>query len=122
MKDYDRYIIRASDLGDTIWNRAQQKARQRDEWAASPDSWDFDGPLTWTAIAEREPRLHWLASYAAAVGRSDRHTYDAWYRDIKPKLEALVGNLADDQPPPLQTSAVYDVVYQHLLRLYEVAA
>lgn len=115
-------VIRPDDpsIWDRIWERAQRKAREREAWEASPDAWHFDAPVTWEAIANRDPRLNSLASYAVAVGRRDT-TYNAWYRDIKPRLERLVGHLADDQPPPFWTSDVYDVAYQHLLRLYEVA-
>lgn len=120
----DINIIRADDpaIWDQIWERAQRKARERDAWDASPDGWQFDGVPTWDAIVAREPRLNSLAISAIRLGHRDRETYVTWYREIKPQIERLVGHHADDQPPPLQTSQVYDVVYQHLLKLYEVGA
>lgn len=117
----DTGIVQLSDVWDQIWERAQQRRRAQEAWEVSPDRWEFAGHPTWAELVTREPRLVALVGSARRAGaRAD--DYIAWYREVKPRVERLVGHLADGQPPPLQTSAAYDVAYQHLLRVYETGS
>lgn len=116
----DLHIIRANDVKDEIWRQAQQRQAAYAAWQASADRWEFSGRPTWPEIVQREPRLQAVEALARRAGTGS-DDYRAWYREVKPRLERLVGHLADDQVPPLQTSAAYDVAYHHLLRVYEDA-
>lgn len=114
----DIHIIRASDVIEEVWERAEQRQAAHEAWQASPERWAFDGRPTWADLIAREPRLVAVEAAARRAG-AGTEDYRRWYREIKPRIEALVGFLADGQPPPLCTATAYDVAYQHILRAYE---
>jgi hypothetical protein len=72
-------------------------------------------PLTFAALAAREPRLQALLNEARAWRRRKRDknwcANEIWYRTLKPKLLALVGRHRADKDPELSTMQAYDLAY-----------
>ena len=87
---------------------------------------DPNHDLTWEELVERQPWLAELERMVLAVDGSDPRfcANEAWFgygahrgHGIKPRMERLVGWLADAPDPTLRTSAAYDAAYRALYRL-----
>uniref|UniRef100_I2PZX9 Uncharacterized protein n=1 Tax=Desulfovibrio sp. U5L TaxID=596152 RepID=I2PZX9_9BACT len=75
-------------------------------------------PLTYDGIVTLEPRI--LEAEDLAREHAGSATYGPWYRIVKPAFLPLVGILSTHADPRLRTSEAYDIVYRHLLGVYEV--
>ena len=74
-------------------------------------------PLTYSEIVALEPRI--LEAETLAREHAGSPTYGLWYKTVKPAFKFLVGILSGHADSRLRTSVAYDVVYHHLLAIYE---
>ncbi|MGE4536182.1 MAG: hypothetical protein AB7D37_03810 [Desulfovibrio sp.] len=74
-------------------------------------------PLTYADIVTLEPRV--LEAEALARELSGSSAYEPWYSAVKPAFKFLVGIMSKHADSRLRTSEAYDLVYHHLLAIYE---
>jgi hypothetical protein len=72
---------------------------------------DVAAPITWVKLADTEPMLLSLVPLAASA-----HSWRDW-EQVKRDFQFLVG--FDARRRELRTAAAYDVVYRHLLDVFE---
>jgi len=73
--------------------------------------------LSYAEIVDREPRIK--RAEALAREYSGSRDYHLWYRRVKPAFIGLVGIMSRHPDERLHSSWAYDVVYRHLLSIYE---
>jgi hypothetical protein len=74
-------------------------------------------PLTYSEIVDLEPRIKEAEALARELAGCP--TYSPWYQQVKPAFLPLVGIMSKHADPRLRFSEAYDVVYHHLIAIYE---